>query len=121
MVVFFGDHQPNDTVAEPIWRLQGKSYRFLSGADAALRYQVPYVIWTNYPMETETQQDMSVNYLGVKVLEAAGIALPAYQNFLKELRGRAPVVSAAGIWPKEAKEALLPYQILQYYQMFDKD
>lgn len=121
MVVFFGDHQPNDTVAEPIWRLQGKSYRFLSGADAALRYQVPYVIWTNYPMETETQQDMSVNYLGVKVLEAAGIALPAYQNFLRELRERAPVVSAAGIWPKEAKEELLPYQTLQYYQMFDKD
>ena len=121
MVVFFGDHQPNDVVAEPIWKLNGKSYRSLSEEDTFRRYQVPYVIWTNYDMETVRHADTSANYLGAKVLEAAGLKLPAYQNFLLELSESCPIVSAAGIREeKDGEKELEKYKKLQYYQLFDQ-
>lgn len=120
MVVFFGDHQPNDAVAEPIWQLNGKSYRSLSEEDTFLRYQVPYLIWTNYDTETIRNADTSANYLGMKVLEAAGLKLPAYQKFLQELSESYPIVSAAGIRKEEnAQMDLEEYKKLQYYQLFD--
>lgn len=120
MVVFFGDHQPNDAVAEPIWQLNGKSCRSLSEEDAFLRYQVPYLIWTNYDMETVRNADTSANYLGAKALEAAGLELPAYQKFLLEISESCPVVTAAGIREeKDAGEDLEKYKKLQYYQLFD--
>lgn len=120
MAVFFGDHQPNDAVAEPVLRLNGKSCRQLSEKDTLLRYRVPYLIWTNYETKTETDADMSVNYLGVKVLEKAGLPLPAYQNFLKELSESEPFVSAARDQANAVrKEGLLNYKKMQYYQLFD--
>ncbi len=120
MVVFFGDHQPNDTVAEPILKLNGKSYRTLSEEETKLRYQVPYLIWTNYDMETVVNADTSANYLGTTVLEAAGLPLPAYQKFLKEFSKGYPIVSA--VRTEQTKEAVIDlgeYRKLQYYQLFD--
>lgn len=138
MVVFFGDHQPNDAVAQPIWQLNGKSYRLLSEEDTFLRYQVPYLIWTNYDSRTVRNADTSANYLGAKVLEAAGIKLPAYQRFLLELSESCPVVTAAGIRKEKDADVILEkytlrasqddaplwdglkmYAKLQYYQLFD--
>lgn len=120
MVVFFGDHQPNDAVVQPIWQLNGKSYRLLSEEDTFLRYQVPYLIWTNYDSQTVRNADTSANYLGAKVLEAAGLKLPAYQKFLLELSESCPIVSAAGIRKEKDADAILEkYTKLQYYQLFD--
>ena len=121
MIVFFGDHQPNDVVAEPILRLNGKSSRSLSEEDTKLRYQVPYLIWANYEIDTKTEEDTSANYLGMKVLEAAGITLPAYQEFLKDFEKGYPILSAvrteAASSPTIGKNE---YQKLQYYELFDK-
>lgn len=120
MVVFFGDHQPNDAVAQPIWQLNGKSYRSLTEADTFLRYQVPYLIWTNYDSETIRNADTSANYLGAEVLKAAGLKLPAYQQFLLDCSKSCPIVSAAGIRKENDGEAKLEeYKKLQYYQLFD--
>lgn len=120
MIVFFGDHQPNDTVAEPILELNGRTYKTLTEEETDLRYQVPYLIWTNYANETETGRDTSANFLGVKVLEEAGITLPAYQSFLKEISGECPIVSAQRIEGGEGREeALVSYRNMQYYQLFD--
>lgn len=121
MIVFFGDHQPNDVVAEPVLRLNGKSSRNLSAEDTKLRYQVPYLIWANYEIDTKTKEDTSANYLGMKVLEAAGITLPAYQEFLKDFEKGYPILSAvrteAASSPEISKNE---YQKLQYYELFDK-
>lgn len=127
MIVFFGDHQPSDTVAYPVLALNGKSTSSLSEEDTKLRYEVPYVIWTNYETETVTEADTSVNYLGVEMLERAGITLPAYQSYLAELREEYPILSAVRVVDaegnetsvKEEKSALNLYQQLQYYQLFD--
>ena len=71
-------------------------------------------------METKNNADMSVNYLGGNMLEAAGLQAPAYQNYLKKLEESYPVISAVSVpESKEAAADLEEYKKLQYYQLFD--
>lgn len=126
MIVFFGDHQPNDTVAEPILRLNGMSSATLTEEERDLRYQVPYVIWANYDIAEEQHADTSANYLAMKVLKAAGIPLNGYQKFEEELADSYPVISAQRILGADGTrssadadgEELDVYRRLQYYQLF---
>jgi hypothetical protein len=80
------------------------------------RYQVPYVVWANYEIESKTDCDTSLNYLAAQVLSAAGVPTSAYQNFLLELAETYPVLSAAG----ETPDGLSTYQKLQYYHLFEE-
>lgn len=128
LIVFFGDHQPTNSVVRPIWKLNGKSDSSLTEEENARRYQVPYIIWANYPMESVYGDDTSVNFLATKVLEAAGIPQSDYTAYLSELSESFPVISsiqavdskgtAAPV--KEWNANLLTYQRLQYYQLFDR-
>lgn len=139
VVVFFGDHQPNDAVAQPIWSLQGKSYKNLSEEDTDLRYQVPYLIWANYDIENgiegnssedtinKVPKNISANYLADVMLEAAGIPKSAYGNFRMELMQRYPVISAQRVENATGEvmeydiedDWLRMYQKMQYYYLFD--
>ena len=108
IVVFFGDHQPNDTVAAPILNLNGMTTKTLTEDQLKLRYEVPYVIWANYDIDAESGKDTSANYL-----------LELQQNY--------PVISAMRVLTKDGldtnssslKQELKDYQSLQYYQLFD--
>ncbi len=127
VVVFFGDHQPNDTVASPILQLNGMSTKTMTEEEQKLRYQVPYVIWANYDIEEATGVETSLNYLAAEVLSAAGVETNAYQNYLLELKESYPAISAVRVLCEdgrdtnvaEEKDALNEYQSLQYYQLFD--
>ena len=127
IVVFFGDHQPNDTVAAPILNLNGMTTKTLTEEQLKLRYEVPYVIWANYDIAEETGKDTSANYLAADVLQYAGISENAYGNYLLELQQNYPVVSAMRVLTKDgvdtnassSKDELREYQSLQYYQLFD--
>lgn len=127
VVVFFGDHQPNDTVASPILRLNGMQAGSLTEEQLKLRYEVPYLIWANYDIEEASGKDTSVNYLAADVLKAAGIPTDAYENYLLDLQENYPVISAMRVLKKdgtdtnisETKKELNEYQSLQYYQLFD--
>ena len=127
VVVFFGDHQPNDTVAAPVLNLNGMTTKTLTEEETKLRYQVPYVIWANYDIGQETQKDTSVNYLAAEVLKAAGIPTDAYQSYLLNLKQEYPIISAMRVLKKDGtdtnatalKAELKEYQSLQYYQLFD--
>lgn len=127
IVVFFGDHQPNDTVAAPILNLNGMTTKTLTEEQLKLRYEVPYVIWANYDIAEETGKDNSANYLAADVLQYAGISENAYGNYLLELQQNYPVVSAMRVLTKDgvdtnassSKDELREYQSLQYYQLFD--
>ena len=121
VIVFFGDHQPSDTVASQIvdsMLLPGES---ASDEQLRSRYLVPYLVWANYDMESQTNQNTSLNYLAAEVLEAAQIPTDAYQNFLLELKDSYPVMSAAGrTEAANADEDLLDtYQKLQYFNLFE--
>lgn len=124
LIVFFGDHQPSDTVVRPIQLANGIDSSNLTEAEQAARYQVPYLIWANFGIAEEKNLDMSVNYLGANVLKLAGVPTGAYQNFLLELQKSYPILSAslmesADVKKEEQKERLLMYQKLQYYNIFD--
>ena len=128
IIVFFGDHQPTDSVVESIWNLNGKTGTDLSVSDNELRYKVPFVIWANYDIDEESGVETSVNYLGNKVLDTAGIPLYPYRQFLEEEEEKYPVISAIHVvksdgtdsTAKDLKEELSDYRRLQYYELFDK-
>lgn len=141
IVVFFGDHQPNDTVASSVLAANGMDYNNLSNEELKLRYQVPYVIWANYDIDEAAGKDMSVNYLAANVLKAAGVPTNDYQGFLLRLQEEYPIISAVrtdktadktldkasnksdkatGSKKKQADSDMLnDYKLLQYYRLFD--
>lgn len=138
IIVFFGDHQPTDSVVEPIWRLQGKTGSNLTEEELALRYKVPFFIWANFDIEEQQNVEISTNYLGSLVLSVAGLELPIYQAYLEELRSDVPILTAqylettdgyAGMqegyeeWLSESgNENLLSlYRKIQYYLLFDNE
>ena len=112
VVVFFGDHQPNDFVTSPIAKTTENDYN---------RYQVPYFIWANYDIDEAVNVNTSANYLAANVLKAAGVPTDEYQNFLLQLETEFPIVSAVRTESTEdADEELLEkYKKLQYYMLFD--
>lgn len=108
IIVFFGDHQPNDSIANKILRLNGVNTAEMSVEEAKMRYQVPYVIWANYDIEEATNADTDISFLAAEVMEIAGLPMSAYQNFLLDLKNH-----------MDSEEYLEKYQILQYYYVFD--
>lgn len=127
VVVFFGDHQPSDTVAYSILSKNGMQWDALDEEELKLRYQVPYVIWANFDIEEAQQMDTSVNFLSANVLRYAGVPTTAYQSFLLELQEEYSVITpirtvkANGeeVSVAEETEGMDVYQKLQYYQIFD--
>ncbi|MBO4988146.1 MAG: LTA synthase family protein [Lachnospiraceae bacterium] len=128
IIVFFGDHQPTDSVVAPIYKLNGESVYSLSEEELSLRYKVPYIIHANFDIEEEQNVPMSSNYLGIKTLELAGVTLNSYQQFVAENYRKYPSVSVlqirdadGNVYSVDKKEELLnDYQILQYHHLFEK-
>ncbi len=127
MVVFFGDHQPADTVVAPVYSLNGKSVNELTEEELKLRYQVPYVVWANFDIPEQSGADTSANFLSAEVLRMAGMETTPYQNFLLELKEEYPIISGIRVKKSDQtetnaaseEEGLLLYRQLQYYQLFD--
>lgn len=128
MIVFFGDHQPTDSVVNPVLKLHGRSCSDLSPQEEALRYKVPFFIWANFDIEEEQNVETSVNYLAAKTLQAAGLPLSPYFSYLTDLQAQVPVISASHVllsdgtfsYAKNQKELLNQYQTIQYYLLFDR-
>lgn len=128
LIVFFGDHQPADSVVNPVLKLQGRSCSDLSEEEEALRYEVPYFIWANFDIAEESCVNTSANFLAAKTLQAAGLPLPAYFRFLSDLNEDVSVLSASHMtlsdgtftYAKNQKDLLHDYQLLQYYLLFDR-
>ncbi len=128
IIVFFGDHQPTDSVVTPIYKLNQKSVYSIEEEELRLRYKVPYVIHANFDIEEAQNVPMSSNYLGIKTLETAGIPLDRYQQFLANNYQTFPSVSVLQIQDENGEvfsidkkdELLNDYQILQYYHLFEE-
>lgn len=120
VIVFFGDHQPSDTVTSHVEKNNSDSRQ--QEDDQTKRYQVPYLVWANYEINGGGQKDTSLNYLAAQVLEAAGVPTDRYQNYLLKLSEKYPVISAAGTTTKSAADddTLITYKKLQYYHLFEE-
>lgn len=133
IIVMFGDHQPSDYVTSVIDRVTGYDPDSEDLEEAQKSYIVPYFIWDNFGLEMDAKEMMSVNYLAADLLQAAGIPLTQYQEFLLSMQQVLPVVSGgafidtAGTYfsyeDKNTKyESMLnDYHILQYNHMTDID
>ena len=128
IVVFFGDHQPTDSIVNPVLALHDKSCADLTAEEEYLRYQVPFFIWANFDIAEETGVEISPNFLGAKTLEAAGLPLSSYFSFLSDLNGEVSALSASRMLLSDGtntdvdaqEELLSEYQTLQYYFLFDQ-
>ncbi|MFI3237774.1 MAG: sulfatase-like hydrolase/transferase [Lachnospiraceae bacterium] len=133
IVVFFGDHQPADSVVEDIWTLNGVDSRYLTEEEFNTRYTVPFVVWANYDIEDQTEVETSANFLSAQIFEWCDIPKSAYQNYLLEILEEYPIITTRGATTSEGliadlnkinkfegiDDTLLEYQQLQYYLMFD--
>lgn len=121
VVCLFGDHQPelNDNFITSIYNPQ-------SVEEQEKRYMTPYLIWANYDMASgmNSHKDMSINYLGVDLLDILGIRTD-YSDYLLELQKQIPVVNAIGYRTADGtwngieieNDFLRDYKIVQYYEM----
>lgn len=130
ILVFFGDHQPNDTIASVIAPeiMRSRVQDVETSTDLEKRrYLVPYLIWANFDIEGATERDTSVNYLAAETLLAAGLPLSDYLNFLTVQESRYPVLSAecavdsnGNVFdPEDLFPELNDYRKVQYYELFD--
>ena len=95
VLCFFGDHLPR---LEPAFLEQLHGGRFDKLDEQQKTKLVPFFIWANYPLEQKTLECTSLNYLATHLLEAAGLKLPAYRQFLKKLEQEIPAVNADGYY-----------------------
>lgn len=130
-IIFFGDHQPSLT--NNFYKiLNAKGLSGLTLEELQNLYTVPFFIWTNYDTPEDQVEMTSLNYLSTMMLERAGIDLPAYHQFMKDLMEVVPAINARGYYSKEAErylhvdeaigveaEWILKYQGLQYNGLFD--
>lgn len=131
VIVFFGDHLPN-LDAGFYEELHGGAYDTLE--ERMLQYTVPFFVWANYEIDARDVGLTSLNFLSNYVYEAAGLPLPAYNAFLKDVQTVIPAMNAFGYYSKtqdvfvpyeqatgKEAEILNIYRILQYNCLFDKE
>lgn len=130
IVVFWGDHQPNDYVVRPIYKEYGLDFYNQTYEQQQQRQKTPFFIWANYDIQEQTNVEISLNYLNILLFETAGLQLDEYQTFRKNLwQGQIPMMNAVGYRnddgdlveyddaPEEIQNLLNEYQNIQYYRM----
>lgn len=126
MVVFFGDHQPSDSVVNPIYKLNGTSVGAITEEELRNRYKVPFFIWANYDVAEATDVVTSPGILGAKMMEMAGVKMSPYEEFILDFSSKYTSVNTLGVTDingvtkslDEMKEELVEYRRLQYYMLF---
>lgn len=93
IVVFYGDHQPAIETGFIEMAMNKNESDFIL-EDRQKMYQVPFFIWSNYDMEEETIDAMSINYLSTLMCEKLGLPMTGMQKYLQELRLQLPVINS---------------------------
>lgn len=129
VIVMFGDHYPR--LDQNFYQeTYGKTFDSLE--EQMKLQKIPFFIWANFPIEEKTIECTSLNYLSNYVYSAAGIPLPAYNQFLAETETVLPAINAYGFYSQQ-QNAFLPleeatgneaevlhrYHMVQYNSTFD--
>ncbi len=126
IILMFGDHQP--ALDMPYTSLHADAENPVAVREA--NYTVPYVMWANYDVDWEAQEDISLNYLSALLKENAGLPLDSWDTFRLEAMEEYPVVNGFGVLDSMGtfrsfhdalndSEMLQEYERLQYYRVFD--
>ncbi len=130
MVVFFGDHLP--AFSEDVYRRLTSDSETEGLELQVLEYEVPFLIWANYPIEERSVDEISMNYLSSLMLETAGMEIPAWNRCLLDLQEEIPALNGFAYYSKEEdrykrtedaeakeREYLENYRMLQYNGFVD--
>lgn len=130
IILFYGDHQPS-LHRHFFKELHGGSSETLD--EKELRYIVPFFLWANYDIPEKRYDCTSLNYLSCDLMEAAGLELTPYQQFLVRLRDTVPAINQLGYYSianscfqeldqaqGEEADALMEYAVLQYNDLYDR-
>lgn len=63
---------------------------------AILQRAVPFVIWANFPIAGQQDVMISMNELGVLLLQTSGVKMLPYYNYLLELSQTVPILTGYG-------------------------
>lgn len=130
VICFFGDHQPG--IENSFYKkLYGKSLSSLSLEETQKEYITPFLIWTNYDIESQYVDKISANYLFAYMCKVAGINMSPFNNYLMDLYNKYPVINSEGAIDKDnnyysADELQEIDEIQQYFdiiynQIIDKN
>ncbi len=120
VVIMFGDHQPAVFYNKFTVPRTDDTYE-----KRAAQYCVPYIIWSNYDMQWDIPEDLSVNYLSAYIKANCGLGLNRYDRVRLNAASQYPVLTynyskdSAGNYT-DTKNALendkvRDYQFVQYY------
>ena len=125
ILLFFGDHQPNDyTVSALKTDISSEEWQ-------EKRRKANYLLWANYPLIDLEEQDYSNNYLGNLLLQEARIPYDRWYDFLTTVQHEYPIINdafyydqtgqATSIEDQNFPDKLNDYAILQYEYLFGKN
>lgn len=128
VLVFFGDHYP--TLPEDFFNWINPESAVSSVESIQKRYSVPFLIWANYDIEEEAEVITSLNYLGARTLEIAGVEMSRYDRYRLKLAEEIPAINTVGYVDAQGKyrqlqdsadiyEKLQEYWILIYNELMD--
>ncbi|MCI8824623.1 MAG: LTA synthase family protein [Lachnospiraceae bacterium] len=129
LIFMFGDHQPS--LENGFYeQLLGKSLNDLNLEESQRRYVTPYVLWTNYEIETDNDRTISTNQITGLIKTSAGLRLNSYEKFIQNFSKTIPVINGNGYMDKEGvwynfeqeskyHNLLNQYEIIQYGVYWD--
>ena len=91
VILIFGDHQGNTELGGV-----DKAENLSELEQALTQYITPFVIWANYPIESEYIEAVSINYLAALLMEKSGLPLTSYDRWQLEMMEQYPVVVQSG-------------------------
>ena len=129
IILMFGDHQPT---------LEKDFTNFALGIDPSdmsmeeymRKFEVPYVLWSNYDAHDIDLPQTSLNYLGLLLMQQAGLETTEYMDYLNGLQQVIPAISFVGYTDPEGEhyshlesneltESIHEFQSVQYHSLFD--
>ena len=128
LLVMFGDHQPSVEQGF-LDKAYGVSQDQMTMEQYMGRYQVPFLIWANYPLPEDGPEITSLNFLGRWLLRYAGIEGTAYDDFLWDFQTKLPALTFVGymdptghayshLETNELTHLIEDYQRIQYNGLF---
>lgn len=131
VILMFGDHQPYNSVAQPLLAHCGTVLNTADLVEGKKRYITPYIFWSNFDIEWTCPEDLSANYLSTVLVNALDLPKTDAQKFLLDLIEDYPVITARclidsqGNYTSADEFSSIPrvndYSIMQYNLVFDQN
>ncbi|MBR6808161.1 MAG: LTA synthase family protein [Clostridia bacterium] len=132
IILMFGDHQPNDSIAYPLMMQSNVTIDESNLEESEKRYIVPYVVWSNFDINTSAfEEEMSLNYLACALLSSAELPMTASQKMLTQLMDDYPVINGrcfidsdgdySPVSDYDKIDSLSRYAVMQYNYLFGDD